>query len=377
MCIALSLPVDQAASRESLAAIVLESAVFQSAARTALIGFDIFVLNEGPDEVHLLLTHLGVPTLALFATGDYLEDSLADSGDTRVTLLKRVYGKGLQVDPESWVVELDDAISGRGQSLGLPPVRARLLITGQDERFRSLDEERSLVFPREAHTAGRSRALPAYVLRDAVLHGLEPDEDQLPLWRPFSTYEVGPFVPARRLAETEDPLWTLLRVTIELRGEAFDRLVTSSQEALFEVTSSTRVIDCIRRTFARGVPTQSSFRHWQLFETFFNTNICQTGVEPVSYQIVLAQPVAGDEQQRPAAQRNRYIQVRPTSSHIRERYIHDPVARQRAMWYYAGHSDFSLVMKFGEVPDEGQREEPFRRPLLPTADTSVQGLSAY
>jgi len=72
--------------RKQLEIIVVECAFFKSAEQSALMSYDVFVRNHSTTEAYLLLTQMGTPTLALFASGDHLSPTDSKDIDERVRL---------------------------------------------------------------------------------------------------------------------------------------------------------------------------------------------------------------------------------------------------------------------------------------------------
>ncbi|MEK6257104.1 MAG: hypothetical protein AABP62_00670 [Planctomycetota bacterium] len=354
---------DGDALRDRISVIVVECAFFRSGEQSALISFDVFVRNGSNEDAYLLLTHIGTPTLVLFASGDHIIGSDNEVLDERVHLLRQVYDNSWSSRPDESIVEFGDPVEA-SLDANRRGITARLLTVSGKHGSRSVDSEKCLKSPVAdfSFVSPRGESSAAYEMRDLLGDAVESATGKTPDWRPFGSYRVGPFPATKHLQEAgeSEPEWTVFRVTIELCDEAYRRLVAPQMSAPFEMTSSERVVEQLRRRLCHNQPVDVTTPEWNVYREFFNKYIDSAHVRPQCYQIVLGQPDLNDERRKPESIRNCIVQVRPTSSNIAERYIKNEDSRCRAMWFHSWGPDFSLVLRY---QTDWSQDVSFRCPL--------------
>lgn len=284
--------------------------------------------------------------------------------DERVDLVRRVFRDAFNVDHATGRVTFHDPADGdfkpdERRTIQAVPLAYREnpdaseRVNGFAEEWLEHENGRVKSYLPAARPGGRS----SQCLVDCFLERISDQQKLIPTRRPFSSYRIGPIPP-----KCESGCSTFFRFTVELRDDVYDRLVGPTESSPFEMTSSKRVVEVLSRYFERRRPTQDDDQIHHECKQFFAEDIMNRELSHNSYQIIIGQPQWETEQQREEGKRNLLVQVRPTSSNVTERYIRSTEVRKYAQWFHSWGPDFSLVLRYGDVPSSADVEGSFRRP---------------
>jgi hypothetical protein len=315
MCLLASVAAEHRSFRHDIhIPIVVETLLYESASRSVLTACDLIVCNQSGARVDLFLTHPD-DVEGWLATEDWFPE-LWDrpTADERMTLLRQIYGKYCHLDPPTRTLHFVNPVTCPIGAHDLPAAKPAhaLSYRPHDGSFK-VDTE-YLDSASCYRGANRMRQYP---------NGTGGP-------RPFSAFRFNLGPNAR----------VFFRLTTVIRHDAYNRLVDHpGGRATFDVVGPEQVLGRLDRDVPNDAQVARPFQE-------FSAQLREGHVEPQHYHIIIAQAGPADPGQR----YNRLVGLRGTSPTIRELYVLDDNARNRALWFDAVSADFRMVLRYLDRP---------------------------
>lgn len=329
MCVTVSLSRKSWRWREFVSVpIVLETLEYRSDTREVIVSLDCVVRNSSDEPVDLWLTHVDNVEGRL-ATEDWFSLG-SDAPDSRAQMISDIHAGCWNFDPKAGRLRYRDPVDvypnsseSTGFALSAQPLSYRPeQIPSSTKRQLHSGSVDCTAEPYTVSNRSAYRLLPHPILPE----GQVPKETALP----YSAFSIGPITPTGNCEAI------FFRLTIVIAGDAYTRLVQPVDGAKFYVYSGNRVCDEIE-DFGLGRIRRRPYS--DTFRSFFEDEIKSTKIEPEKYQIIICQP---DNEMTD----RQCVTVMPTSTRITQRTISGDRASERAMWFSAWASDFSMVLEY-------------------------------
>lgn len=268
-------------------------------------------------ELELELTHPDEVEGRL-ATEDWFPPG--EERDERMDLVQRVFGSCWQVDRGQRVLHFMDPYAYHGGGSSVSPLAARALSFPDNPAGAAQD-------PRHLNLGGEDAGyLSTYGLKTEPSVGTR---------RVFSSFRLS--LPAQQAV--------FARVSVYVRGEAYDRLIASKKGRFAVVGPAQTLRELETEVLRSGTSSVGPYADAL-------TRVKRALIKPARYHILIGQPALENAE-------DQLVRVRPTSSSIRELYIPDVDARERAFWFESPSADFQLHLEYVPRSDTPRRARQY------------------